>query len=230
MEDAPALPLRDQVGARLPLGQKAARRGQPGNGSNPTRWKVVTGRVHENIQIRRCIPDPSGDGRIVVLHSFKGGSTLAPVFLGSGRQDIPTKGAAVVNDRAALVVDEGLYLQATKTLGGMEGGEEKFDIAEAIRAYARERYIAGRFKSEVGRDIDQPELHAIENYIAGIYSPEHHNLYFEGIGEHMREFAGPTADVIRSVVWAFLTAWVHRYGGLNEELRVRATLIDPTAR
>jgi hypothetical protein len=134
-----------------------------------------------------------------------------------------------------LIVDEELYLQAVKTLHALENGERKFELLNAAHQYALEPYLAARFASDMqdepgsGWRLARPERMAIENYVAGVYLPGHHNLYFEGIGDDMDRFDGPTADFIRSAAWSFLCAWTQRYGALRPELHVGGTLIRPEA-
>ena len=50
----------------------------------------------------------------------------------------------------------------------------------------------------------------------------------QGLGEVIDECEAPTLDFIRAAAWAFIQAWVLRYGGLFERLRVSGTLIDPS--
>lgn len=128
---------------------------------------------------------------------------------------------------AQLAVDEQLFLQATKTLADLEGGEEKYEISSALHAFLHEPYIAARCRTDIGREIDAEEKRAVENYVAGVYLPNHHHLYFERIQEHAEWFVGPVADFVRSVAWAYLTAWTQRYGGMHERLRIGGILIDP---
>jgi hypothetical protein len=133
-----------------------------------------------------------------------------------------------------LIVDENLYLQAVKTLHELENGESSFEMLTAVRAYVKEPYLAARFAADMA---DEPgsdweltggERQAIEDYIAGVYLPGHHNLYFEGIADDMDTYEGPTADFIRSAAWSFLCAWTQRYGPLRGDLNVGRTLIDPS--
>ena len=122
---------------------------------------------------------------------------------------------------------EQLYLQAVKTLSEMEGSGEKFDLSGALQSYVQAPYIGSAFAVVIERDIERRERDAIVNYVGGVYTPHHHNLYFEGIGDDKLEMAEPTWGFVRLAAWAFLCAWTQRYGGLNERQRVSDTLIDP---
>lgn len=128
-------------------------------------------------------------------------------------------------DSPRLDVDEGLFLQATRTLAEQE---ERFELLTVVRTYTREKYVAAHFAVEVGRDLGNAERAAIENYVAAVYLTHSHHGSIEDIEEIREDFDGPALDFIRSAAWSFLTAWTLRYGGLYARHVVRNTLVDPT--
>jgi hypothetical protein len=135
-----------------------------------------------------------------------------------------------------LIVDEELYLQAVKTLHELEDRDSRFEMLSAVHEYVNAPYLAARFaadmEDEPGGDweLAADERRAIEHYVAGVFVPGHHNLYFEGIADDMDTFEGSTADFIRSAAWSFLCAWTQRYGAMHRDLNVGGTLIDPSVR
>jgi hypothetical protein len=118
-------------------------------------------------------------------------------------------------DSDPLIIEEGMFLAATKLLGEFEGGEEAFDLWTATRAFSKLTYVDAHFRVQVGYGIGTEHRDAILNYVMGVHSPEDHNLYFEGIGEDMDRFKGPAADFIRSAAWTILTAYTQRYGRMG---------------
>lgn len=135
----------------------------------------------------------------------------------------------MAGDRAQLALDEALFLEAIKNLHDLESEEEKFEMLRAIDPFVQSNYLSARFKVDVGRDIENADKRAIEDYIAAVYLVSHHNHELSHIGEMESEFTEPVMDFVRSASWAFLSAWSLNYGGLRGNLRVAGspTLVDP---
>lgn len=128
-----------------------------------------------------------------------------------------------------LTVDERLYIQATRVLGRLEGGEDYFDIWTACRTFIEEPYLHERFERETGREWRE-ERAVARGFVGGVIMPEHHNLYLEEYEQDVEDLDQPAADFIRAAMWSFLTAWTHRYGGFHPDIRKRGTLVDPRLR
>ncbi len=97
-----------------------------------------------------------------------------------------------------------------------------------VRVFTATQYVEARFADDVGREIDADVRKAIGYYVAAVYLVSHRSANLQDLAEVVDEFEGPALDFVRAAAWAFLQAWVLRYGGVFERLRVSDTLIDPS--
>jgi hypothetical protein len=81
---------------------------------------------------------------------------------------------------------------------------------------------------DVGREIDADVPQGDRLLRRGDLPRVPRSANLQDLAEVVDEFEGPALDFIRAAAWAFLRAWVLRYGGLFERLRVSGTLIDPS--
>lgn len=142
----------------------------------------------------------------------------------------------LVDDNAQLVIDESLYLESVKTIAEIEDREEKFEMLPVCNAVPPidhvndSAYLATHYKYVIGDDLDREVKESIVTYVAAIYLVEHHHASLSDIAEMEVEYTDDTLGFIRSAGWAFLNAWVHRYGGMYQQRVVdrRGTFIDPS--
>lgn len=135
-----------------------------------------------------------------------------------------------MEDDAQLVIDEGLYLQAVKTLSEIEDRGKKFELLNVISEYTDDGYLAAHFENLTGDSLEVAVKHAVSVYVTAIYLVDHDHASLGDIGEIRNEYAGETLDFIRAAAWAFINAWTHRYGGFWQQRVVggRGTFIDPS--
>lgn len=118
-----------------------------------------------------------------------------------------------------MQVREFLYLAAMTFLGDMESrlGEdvEPFSIGGAGHEFARSKRIRDSFATAAGRPMNGEELTLIDRYFMGITVPTHYNQSLEQYVDGIHDLEERPAAAVRDIVFAFTTAWAHRYGGIS---------------
>jgi hypothetical protein len=177
------------------------------------------------VQSQRCRAELAGiSGALVLRRLDKHALTLSRARSlrappGSTRAQLhPVRAAQLVavpidDEHPQLVLDEGLFLQAIKTLHEL-GDRERFSLVDAVREFSRERYVGLRFAEVIEREIEADDMDAIGTYVAAVYLVSHHSASLGSIGYMEEELAAPTLAFIRTAAWAFMSAWTLRYGGL----------------
>jgi len=122
-----------------------------------------------------------------------------------------------------------VYLDAVKFLGDLEGGGERFELLNQGLAFFRRDEVSATIQGITGEPIQPREKKCIEDTVAGIVNPHHHNLYFDAAIDAEEEFGQELGELLRDIAFTFITAWTHRYGGFCDRLKVPVTdtVIDP---
>lgn len=129
-----------------------------------------------------------------------------------------------------LVLDEGLFLGATRTLAELEDRGDKFELVNAVRDFSRSERVTERFSTDVGREISREAQDAIDYYVAAVHLVYSHHANLDQLPEVIEEHDDAARDFIRSAAWAYLSAWSLRYGGALSWLIGERFLVDPSRR
>lgn len=131
---------------------------------------------------------------------------------------------------ANLVINECLYLRATRILGDLEGdASSTFHIPEAMRAYTKDPVVAAECEALAGEQwaVLSP---MVMDFVMGVVSP---NSYNEELGRYELARDGlskAAAACVQGAAWSFMTAWTQRYGALHPEIVTRSGVVDPRLR
>lgn len=131
----------------------------------------------------------------------------------------------VIGTRAALSVDEELFLTATGFLHDQLEGHELLNIVEE---FAWHPSVTERFAEDIGHAMSEDDRQAISAYVGGVYLVSHHRANLVYIDDMRGSMDGPTMDFVRRAAWSFLMAWNLRYGGFYAH-RANGTLVAPDA-
>jgi hypothetical protein len=127
-----------------------------------------------------------------------------------------------------LTVDEGYFLDATRILAELDGGEQSFDIWAAMNAYHDSPYVSQRLQAD-GFELggNRPIARGL---VAAAFIPEDHHDHLAEYRGDLETLSDSEADAVRAAMWSFLSAWTTRYGGVMGKLVKSYTLVDPRLR
>lgn len=135
-----------------------------------------------------------------------------------------------MNEYPSFDTDVELYLCATRFLAELQGEEKPFEYLNSSQGFPNEPVVAARFEEAFDREFGPPEKEAICRLMGIICLVHHHNYDIDHWSEIMDDFTEDEQDFLRTVSWAFINAWTHRYGGFYGDLAVKGgALIDPSS-
>lgn len=122
-----------------------------------------------------------------------------------------------------------IYIEAVKFLSHLEGSGEKFELLYQGLDFSNTDAVAVAVEQITGEEITRAEKKTIDDSVAGIMLPEHHNLYLDALLDAEENHGEELGQLLRDIAFTFLTAWTQRYGPLFGQIKVpgSSTLIDP---
>lgn len=118
-----------------------------------------------------------------------------------------------------LHVREFLYIAAMAFLGDMESrlddDVKPFNVGGAGHEFVRSERIRDAFTTATGRPMNGEEFALTDRFFMGVVAPTHYNQSLEQYTNGIYDLERPAADAVRDIVFAFTTAWAHRYGGIS---------------
>lgn len=127
-----------------------------------------------------------------------------------------------------IELDETLFLAATKFLADRESGEAVFAFHRSSNEFLDLPAVRERFAADVGRAMSGIETTAIDTYISSVHNPTHYSVFFDSILDKFDALDDDASRCCRRIAWAFMAAWMMRYGGFRSDLVRGGDLVDPS--
>lgn len=121
-------------------------------------------------------------------------------------------------------------MRLARMLDELSGGEKSFAIYDAAHQFIVGDDFASFLQADLGRPPTKEDRDLAHDFLGAVYTPNHHNLYWEGYHEAIADADQRVADFVRTAMWTFLMAWNHRFGGIDGHLVKRGSLVDPSLR